>query len=397
MRRRAVISGMGVAAGAAVLPAALVSPAFRATQASASEAQSAGAGFASNGASDNDRDRRRPARPLVIGHRGASGHRPEHTLGSYTLAIELGADFIEPDLVPTKDGQLVARHENEIGGTTDVSTKPQFASRKTTKTVDGVAVTGWFTEDFTLAELKTLRAVERLPAVRPHNTIYNGIFQIPTFQEVIDLAREAGKRVGRTIGVYPETKHPTYFNSIGLALEPLVAKVLKRNGLAGRNAAAFLQSFEPTSIKKLRGLVDTPAVVLLDQVGLPFDFKTSGDPRTWADLAKPAGLDYLKAFADGVGATKNLVIARDAAGNLLQPTALIHDAHARGLKVHSWTFRNENQFLPLNLRVGDDPNAWGNIIEEVRTFLAAGLDGVFADYADTAFLARDLYLQSPGR
>ncbi|WP_433210533.1 glycerophosphodiester phosphodiesterase [Dactylosporangium sp. CS-047395] len=377
MRRRAVISGMSVAAGAAVLPAALVSPAV----ANAADTQA-------------DRDRHRPARPLVIGHRGASGHRPEHTLASYRLAIDLGADFIEPDLVPTKDGQLVARHENEIGGTTDVSTKPQFASRKTTKTVDGVAVTGWFTEDFTLAELKTLRAVERLPAVRTHNTIYNGLFQVPTFQEVIDLAREEGKRVGRTIGVYPETKHPTYFSSIGLALEPLVARVLKRNNLAGRNAAVFLQSFEPTSIKKLRGLVDTPSVVLLDAVGQPFDFKTSGDPRTWADLAKPAGLDYLKAFTDGVGATKNLVIARDAAGNLLQPTALIHDAHARGLKVHAWTFRNENQFLPLNLRVGADPNAWGNILEEVRLFLAAGLDGVFADYPDTAFLARDLYLQS---
>jgi glycerophosphoryl diester phosphodiesterase len=376
MRRRAVISGMGVAAGAAVLPATLVSPAH---------------------ATDTDRDRHRPARPLVIGHRGASGHRPEHTLAAYALAIELGADFIEPDLVPTKDGQLVARHENEIGGTTDVATRPQFASRKTTKTVDGVPVTGWFTEDFTLAELKTLRAVERLSAVRPHNTIYNGLFRVPTFQEVIDLARQQGRRAGRTIGVYPETKHPTYFRSIGLELEPLVAHVLKRNGLAGRNAAVFLQSFEPTSVKKLRGLVDTPSVVLLDAAGQPFDFKATGDPRTYADLARPAGLDYVKSFSDGVGATKNLVIARDAAGNLLQPTALIHDAHARGLKVHAWTFRNENQFLPLNLRTGTDPSAWGNVLEEVRTFLAAGLDGLFADFPDTAALARDLFLGAPAR
>ncbi|GAA2610076.1 glycerophosphodiester phosphodiesterase [Dactylosporangium fulvum] len=359
---------MGVAAGAAVLPATLVSPAAASVE-----------------------DRRRPTtQPLVIGHRGASGHRPEHTLAAYRLAIAMGADYIEPDLVPTKDGQLVARHENEISGTTDVSSRPQFASRKTTKTVDGFTVTGWFTEDFTLAELKTLRAVERLPAVRAHNTIYNGLFQIPTLQEVIDLAREEGKRVGRTIGVYPETKHPTYFASIGLALEPLVAKVLKRNNLAGRNAPVFLQSFEPTSIKKLRGLVDTPSVVLLDAVGQPYDFKVSGDPRTWADLATPKGLDYLKSFTNGVGATKNLVIARDSAGNLLGPTPLIRDAHARGLKVHSWTFRNENQFLPLNLRTGTDPNAWGDVLTEIRTFLAAGLDGVFSDYPDTAVLAREL-------
>ncbi|MER7275541.1 glycerophosphodiester phosphodiesterase [Dactylosporangium sp. NPDC000244] len=384
MRRRAVISGVGAAAGAAVLPAALVSPAYAVDTASGT-------------APATSTDRHRPARPLVIGHRGASGHRPEHTLASYRLAIDLGADYIEPDLVPTKDGQLVARHENEIGGTTDVSTKPQFASRKTTKTIDGLTVTGWFTEDFTLAELKTLRAVERLPSVRPHNTIYNGLFEVPTFQEVIDLARVEGKRVGRTIGVYPETKHPTYFNSIGLALEPLVARVLKRNGLAGRTAAVFLQSFEPTSIRKLRGLVDTPSVVLLDATGQPFDFRTSGDPRTWADLAKPAGLDYLKAFTDGVGATKNLVVARDSAGNLLAPTPLIGDAHARGLKVHAWTFRNENQFLPLNLRTGDDPNAWGNVLEEIGVFLAAGLDGLFADYADTAAMARDLHLQATTR
>jgi len=362
---------MGMAAGAAALPATLVSPAAAHT---------------------TDSDHRRPAaRPLVIGHRGASGHRPEHTLASYRLAIALGADYIEPDMVPTKDGQIVARHENEIGGTTDVASKPQFASRRTTKTVDGVAVTGWFTEDFTLAELKTLRAVERLPSVRPHNAIYNGLFEIPTLQEVIDLAREESRRLGRTIGIYPETKHPTYFNSVGLALEPLVARILKRNNLAGHSAPVFLQSFEPTSIKKLRGLVDTPSVVLLDQVGQPFDFRSSGDPRTWADLATPAGLDYLKAFTNGVGATKNLVIARDAAGNLLQPTPLLHDAHVRGLKVHAWTFRNENQFLPLNLRTGTDPNAWGDILGEIRTFLTAGLDGVFADYPDTAVLARDLY------
>jgi glycerophosphoryl diester phosphodiesterase len=333
-------------------------------------------------------DRRGSGRPLVIGHRGASGHRPEHTLASYTLAIELGADFIEPDLVSTKDGQLVARHENDITGTTDVAARPEFAARKATKSIDGVTVTGWFTEDFTLAELKTLRAIERLPDVRPHNTIYNGLFQIPTLQEVIDLARSEGRRVGRTIGVYPETKHPTYFRSIGKPLEPLVAAVLRRNGLAHRDAPVFLQSFEPSSLQRLRQLVDTPSAQLLDAAGAPWDFRVAGDPRTYADLAKPAGLKFIDTFATGVGVNKNLVIPRDAAGALLPPTTLVADAHARGLVVHAWTFRNENTFLPANLRTGTDPTAWGRILEELRLFFATGLDGVFADYPDTAVLAR---------
>jgi glycerophosphoryl diester phosphodiesterase len=374
MQRRSLISGVGVAAGATIL-APVVAP-------SAAEAHDA---------HDSSGDRHHAAAgPIVIGHRGASGHRPEHTLESYRLAIELGADFIEPDLVSTKDGQLVARHENEISGTTDVAAHPEFASRKATKVIDGNTITGFFTEDFTLAELKTLRAVERLPAVRPHNTIYDGLFQIPTFQEVIDFARSEGKRTGRTIGVYPETKHPTYFSSIGKALEPLVAGVLRRNGLAHHDAPVFLQSFEPSSLKKLRSLVDTRSIALIDAAGRPYDFKTAGDPRTYADLVKPAGLSYLTDFVDGVGVTKDLVIARDSTGALAAPTALVKDAHARKLLVHSWTFRNENQFLPADLRNGSDPNAWGRVLEEIKLFLRAGLDGVFADYADTAVLARSL-------
>jgi len=368
-RRDVLIGGVSAAAGATLLAPGTASA-----------------------AGEHDEDRRGFGRPLVLGHRGASGHRPEHTLASYTLAIELGADFIEPDLVSTKDGQLVARHENDITGTTDVATRSEFAGRKATKSIDGVAVTGWFTEDFTLAELKTLRAIERLPDVRPHNAIYNGLFQIPTLQEVIDLARSEGRRVGRTIGVYPETKHPTYFRSIGKPLEPLVAAVLRRNGLAHRNAPVFLQSFEPSSLQRLRQLVDTPSVQLLDAAGAPWDFRVAGDPRTYADLATPAGLKFIDTFANGVGVNKNLVIPRDAAGALLAPTTLVADAHARGLVVHAWTFRNENTFLPANLRTGTDPTAWGRILEEFRLFFAAGLDGVFADYPDTAVLARSLQL-----
>src|SRR3954449_6338803 len=184
------------------------------------------------------------AAPLVIGHRGAAGYRPEHTLASYELGARMGADFIEPDLVITADGVLVCRHEPEIGGTTDVASRPEFASRKTTKMLDGEAVTGWFTEDFTLAELKTLRAVERLPQIRQHNTLYNGLFEVPTFQEVLDLRVKLSKELGREIGVYPETKHPTYFRALGLELEPPLIRILRRNGLDHPDAPVFVQSFE---------------------------------------------------------------------------------------------------------------------------------------------------------
>jgi glycerophosphoryl diester phosphodiesterase len=362
MDRRALIGTVGAAAGATLLAPEVASAAPKPHQ----------------------------RQPLIIGHRGASGHRPEHTLASYTVAIELGADFIEPDVVATHDGHLVARHENEISGTTDVAGRAEFAGRKATKIIDGDVITGWFTEDFTLAELKTLRAVERLPAVRPHNTVYNGLFQIPTLQEIIDLARSEGRRIGRTIGLYPETKHPTYFRSIGRPLEPALAALLRHNGLQHHDSPVFLQSFEPTSLQRLRALVDTPSIQLLDAAGAPFDLRSAGDPRTYRDLAAPAGLDHLRTFVAGVGAAKDVVIPRDASGALTAPGPLIHDAHARGLLVHAWTFRNENRFLPAELRNGEDPNGWGHILQEVRTFIEAGLDGLFADYADTAVLARSL-------
>ena len=331
---------------------------------------------------------RRTTSPLVIAHRGASGYRPEHTIEAYRLAIRLGADYIEPDLVSTRDGVLVARHENEISGTTDVASRPAFADRRATKVIDGVSVTGWFTEDFTLQELKTLRAVERLPQVRPQNTAFNGRFDVPTLQEVIDLARTESRRLRRTIGIYPETKHPSYFQSIGLSLEEPLVRTLHRNGLNSKRDAVVIQSFETANLRKLSRMTDVSLVQLLDATGQPYDFTAAGDNRTYADLAKPAGLRWISRYADGVGTNKNLLIPRDATGRLLAPTTVVRDAHRAGLVVHAWTFRAENQFLPLDLRIGTDPNARGDITAEYEAFLRLGVDGVFADQPDTAVAAR---------
>lgn len=334
-------------------------------------------------------DRPRPAaRPIVIGHRGASGYRPEHTLEAYRMAIRMGADYIEPDLVATRDGVLVARHENEISGTTDVATRPEFADRRTTKTIDGVRVTGWFTEDFTLAELKTLRATERLPQVRPVNTVFDGRYEVPTLQEIIDLARGESRRLGRTIGIYPETKHPSYFRSIGLPLEEPLVRVLRRNGLTSRHDEVIIQSFETANLRALRRMTDVRLVQLLDATGRPYDFVLTGDQRTYADLARPEGLKWISTYADGIGANKNLLVPRDAAGNLLAPTTLVRDAHRAGLVVHAWTFRAENQFLPAGFRLGTDPAARGDVIAEYELFYGLGVDGVFTDHPDTAVAAR---------
>jgi glycerophosphoryl diester phosphodiesterase len=331
----------------------------------------------------------RPGRhaPLIIGHRGASGYRPEHTLASYRLAIEMGADYIEPDLVSTKDHVLVARHENDITGTTDVADHPEFAGRETTKTIDGVAHTGWFTEDFTLAELRTLRAIERLPDLRPTNTAFNGLYQVPTFQEVIDLAKRAG------VGIYPETKHPTYFDSIGLSLEEPLLATLRANGLDNRKAKVFIQSFETGNLKELNTRTQLPLVQLIDEVGAPYDLVVAGDPRTYADLITPAGLAEIATYADGIGPSKNLIVPRDAAGNLLDPTSLVRDAHRAGLLVHPFTFRRENNFLPLDFRQGDPASpeflrAPGDLPAELRLFFRLGVDGVFSDNADTAVATR---------
>jgi glycerophosphoryl diester phosphodiesterase len=326
--------------------------------------------------------------PLVIGHRGASGYRPEHTLASYRLAIDMGADYVEPDLVSTKDHVLVARHENDITGTTDVAAHPEFADRRTTKTIDGmVHKDAWFTEDFTLAELRTLRAVERLPDLRPTNTAFNGLYQIPTFQEVIDLAKRAG------VGIYPETKHPTYFDSIGLSLEEPLLATLRANGLDSRKAKVFIQSFETTNLKELHAETKVPLVQLIDEIGAPYDLVAAGDPRTYADLITPAGLAEIATYANGLGPSKNLIVPRDAAGNLLDPTSLVRDAHRAGLVVHPWTFRRENNFLPLDFRQGNPASlefirAVGDLPAELRLFFGLGVDGVFSDNPDTAVATR---------
>lgn len=334
--------------------------------------------------------------PTVIGHRGASGYRPEHTIGSYQLALDLGADVIEQDLVPTRDGHLVCRHENEIGGTTDVTDHPGFASRRTTKSVDGVSVTGWFTEDFTLAELKTLRAKERIPAVRQRNTLYDGRWAVPTFDEVLRWADREGRRRGKRVWLHAETKHPSYFRSLGLGLEEPLAKLLRRHGRDGRDAALFLQSFEPSSIQRLSRLVSAPRVVLLSAANTrPWDFELAKDPRTVADLVTPAGLKWIAGFAQGIGPTMDLILPRDASGRLGAPTTLVRDAHARGLLLHPYTARNENSFLPAEYRKGTDPAAYGDAFGAFRTYFEQGIDGIFTDNPDTGLLAAEDF--RPGR
>ncbi|MDQ0575534.1 esterase-like activity of phytase family protein [Agromyces albus] len=325
----------------------------------------------------------------VVSHRGASGYRPEHTLAAYETAITQCADFIEPDVVATKDGVLVARHENEISGTTDVASRSEFASRKATKTIDGATVTGWFTEDFTLAELKTLRAIERLPQIRPQNTAFNGLYQVPTLDEVIDLARHSVSCQGEPIGVYPETKHPTYFDSIGLSLEePLVAQ-LSRNGVDDADTPVIVQSFEVANLKELDGLTDVALAQLISSIGRPYDFTVAGDARTYADLVTPAGLAEIASYADGIGIEKSVAIPRNADGTLGTPTPVIADAHAAGLDVHGWTFRRENAFLPAEFRSSADPAGIGDLGGEIRVFVEAGLDGLFSDNPDVAVAAID--------
>lgn len=350
-------------------------------------------------ADDEERKGRTPYdqdKPIVIAHRGASGYVPEHTLAAYAMAILQGADFIEPDLVITKDGHLIARHDNVLDLTTDVSTRPEFAGRKTTKTVDGVTVTGWFSEDFTLAEIKTLRAVERIPGIRPANARFDGQFEIPTFQEIIDLAQAYEKLLDRRIGLYPETKHPTYFDRLGLSLEEPLVKVLRRNGYEGRNARVFIQSFEINNLRKLKTMTRIPLVQLLWIEGKPYDVEAGGGTLTYEQMATPAGLAQIASYAKGVGPEKRFIISLDSAGNLdpSRATGFVQHAHAVGLQVHPYTFRSENVFLPNNFRSSSDPNALGDGAGEIKTFLRAGIDGFFTDHTDRGIAGRDAFLKN---
>jgi glycerophosphoryl diester phosphodiesterase len=300
---------------------------------------------------------------LVIAHRGASGERPEHTIESYRVAIEEGADYIEPDLVMTRDGVLIARHENEIGGTTDVAQHAEFAARRRTQIIDGETMTGWFTEDFTLAEIKTLRARERLPELRPQNCAFDGRYTVPTFDEIMQLATHTNEQRGGApkIGVYPETKHPAHFSAIGLPQELAVLDTLRRYDYASDGSPVFIQSFDPRNLQQLRGMTRLPLVQLLEH--------ELGD---LGEIAK---------YADAIGIAKSLATPQG-----------VDSAHAVGLKVHAWTFRAENEFLPDDLRVGPSPAAHGDLNAEIRRFLDRGIDGFFVDFPAIGVRVRDSYI-----
>lgn len=324
------------------------------------------------------------APPQVIAHRGASGERPEHTASAYLLAIEQGADFIEPDLVMTRDGHFVVRHENEIGGTTNVADHPEFVARHATKTIDGVETSGWFTEDFTVAELKTLRARERLPLLRPANTAWDGQEPILTFDEVLAIAREASARAGRVIGVAPELKHPSYFAAIGLPMEDTFVAALERHDLAGADAPILIQCFEVGTLQRLKARIDAPLLQLMSLSGGPAD----RPDLTYATMSTAEGLSDIAAYAGAIGVETGLILPRDDTARSLAATPLIANAHAAGLKVVVWTFRAENFFLPLEHRHGDAPADHGDLSGYLKAFYALGVDAVFSDFPGAAVAAR---------
>ena len=314
--------------------------------------------------------------PIVIAHRGASGLRPEHTLAAYDLAIDQGADFIEPDLVPTADDVLVARHENEIGGTTDVARHPEFESRRKTKTIDGQAMTGWFVEDFTLRELKTLRARERLPALRPGNAAYDGQFEIPTLAEIIKLAKRRSRETGRVIGIYPETKHPTYFAQIGHPTDALLVRELHAAGWDSATAPVFIQSFEIANLQRLHTMTPIRLIQLLGATGGPAD----GAQPNYAAMTTPAGLAAVARYACGIGPDKAMLWVGD------RPSSLVADAHAAGLKVHPWTFRAEEPFLRERFR---RMSGHAGVRAEIAAALGQGIDGFFTDFPGDGVAVRN--------
>lgn len=308
---------------------------------------------------------------LVIAHRGASGERPEHTLAAYERAIDQGADYIEPDLVVTRDMQLVARHETEIGETTDVARREEFADRKRSKTIEGQLVTGWFAEDFTLAELRSLRVRERLPGLRPANARFDGLYQIPTFEEIVTLVRAKEVETGRRIGLYPELKHPSWLlREAGIDTVDLLATALRKADLDDADDPVFVQIFEIGPLKRMNALVDTRLVLLISSQGGPYD-----EPAmSWADVMTPAGLAEVASYADGIGPYLGHVLSADGTA-----TGLVADAHAAGLAVHPWTLRKENAFLPPALRLGSSEGAAGDLATLARMVVGSGADGVFTD------------------
>ncbi|SFI16300.1 glycerophosphoryl diester phosphodiesterase [Streptosporangium canum] len=327
--------------------------------------------------------------PIVVGHRGASAFRPEHTLLSYEVAIQLGADYIEPDLVSTKDHVLVSRHENELSATTDIADHPEFAARRTAKTINGGRTTGWFTEDFTLAELRTLRARERFPRRRPASAAYDGKAQIPTLEEIVQLAQKHG------VGIYPEIKYPSYFASIGLPIEGPLLETLRRYGWDDACDPVFIQSFETGNLKQLRSATRLRLIQLIGAgSGTPYDLLQSGDPLTCDDLITPAGLRQIATYAAGIGVTTTRVVPVGPDGRLGAPTSLVQDAHQQGLQVHVATIRDENASLPANYRRGDPARpAYSRAAGDVAGWLARlyGLqvDGVLADNPGAARAVRD--------
>lgn len=307
---------------------------------------------------------------IVIAHRGASGERPEHTLASYERAIDQGADFVEPDLVVTSDGVLVARHENEISGTTDVADHPEFAGRKTTKAIDGQDVTGWFVEDLTLAELRTLRARERLPQIRVANTRFDGLFPVPTLAEVIALVRAKEAETGRRIGIYPELKHPSFLAQQGHDVVALLVKQLHAAGYRSADEPVFIQCFEVAPLERLDRLTELRLIQLVSADGGPADKLE----LTYAAMLEPGALPRIAEYADGIGAEIALILEPDGTS-----TGLVPAAHGAGLEIHAWTLRKENVFLPPSLRRGEDPAAVGDYAALWRLLAAAGVDGVFTD------------------
>lgn len=336
-------------------------------------------------------------RPLVIAHRGASGYLPEHTLAAYAVAILQGADFIEPDLVATRDGHLIARHDNRLDPTTDVAARPEYGARRTRKQVDGSETEGWFSEDFTLAEVRQLRATERVPALRPGNARFDGQFGIPTFAEVLALARAFERVLGRPVGVYPEIKHPTYFAACGLPLEAPLLAALGEHGYEAQPERVYVQSFEIASLERLRAVTRLPLMQLLLPEGQPYDAAAGGGTLTYQAMASPEGLAGIARYAQAVGPDKNQILPPDEAGRLMpgRATDFVAHAHACGLEVHAYTFRAETRFLPLNFRSSDVPHETGDLAAELACFLALGVDGFFVDQPDVGVRLRERALAPP--